>query len=390
MYHAALKQPKTRVPCNRWCARLLLGVKNSAINIFPGGHLMMNRFGNIGSISRLGSMGFLLLWGASCSGPQSSTQSIRSDRGTTEESVVDTQATASNESEDATGDLSLIGGKVADPADFPASIYISAGNSRCSATVVGPRVVITAAHCVSNGGSIKFSVGPNRYSGTCRHHPSYRRNATADWALCQTNLEVIGIQYEVVNSNPDLLVDNSPILLTGYGCTSPGGRGGNDGRYRTGESTMIRIPAENGSNHDIVTRGQGSALCFGDSGGPAFVWLDSARTQRVLVSINSRGDIRTTSYLSSVSQPTALSWFKEWMEANQEKICGISPDAEKCRNGIGQPGGGDPLLTAECKKMQDDGALAALEKCANEPITEPQICLDARDTISACIESKLP
>jgi hypothetical protein len=223
----------------------------------------------------------------------------------------------------------LIGGAVANPSDWPASVYASMSGSRCSATVVGPRVLAIAAHCVSNGGKASFSVGPNRYTSTCYHAREYRGNSTADYALCVVDRNVVGIAFESLNTDPQLFKMGESLTLTGYGCIRPGGGGGNDGNYRIGKSRITRLPS--GNNNDIVTSGS-AALCFGDSGGPAF-YISADNRQRWVVSVNSRGDIRSTSYLSSWSSQTGRAYIDRWYSQFGQKICGVHPGVEGCRNG---------------------------------------------------------
>src|SRR6056300_1764505 len=67
----------------------------------------------------------------------------------------------------------LIGGKPADMSKFPATFYTSQGNARCTGTIVGPKALLLAAHCVGNGKqSILVSNGVT-YTGVCTHHPKY-------------------------------------------------------------------------------------------------------------------------------------------------------------------------------------------------------------------------
>lgn len=213
----------------------------------------------------------------------------------------------------------LIGGVIADPAEFPASVWI--GN--CTGTVAGERVLLTAAHCVSNGGTKSFSVGTTKYNARCSHHPSYRGNSTADWAICLVDKKVEGIAYEQVAKEKEYEIE-SEILLSGYGCRIWGG--GLDGKYRIGRAPVIRLPS--GSNFDTVTRGK-SALCSGDSGGPA--WFVKPSGERKLIGVNSRSNTTTTSYLSSHWVETAQSFYKNWAQSNAVKICGIHEDALGCR-----------------------------------------------------------
>ncbi len=227
----------------------------------------------------------------------------------------------------AQGDDRLINGKPADPKEWPSSVYASMSGSRCSATVVGERALLIAAHCVRNAGKASFSVGPNRYSSICTQSPDYNGNDTADWAICVTDKVVTGAAYEHVNSDANRIKVGGELTLSGYGCINPGGGGGNDGVYRIGTSKIIRVP--NGNNHDIVTR-TGAALCFGDSGGPAFL-IDKVTNARWVVGVNSRGDISTTSYLSSLSSEASQQFLIEWADKNSHRICGVHKDAKGCR-----------------------------------------------------------
>lgn len=219
----------------------------------------------------------------------------------------------------------LIGGVPAAPADWPASVYASMGNARCSATVIGERTLLIASHCVANGGTAAFAVGANQYKATCSHTPGYPANATYDWTLCLVDRKVEGIKYEKLATDSAGVGVGTTLRLTGYGCTQPGGSGGNDGIFRIGTAPVIRMPS--GTNADIVTRGT-AALCYGDSGGS--VYLEKG-PDRVVVGVNSRGDISTTSYLSDVRHSQFKAKIASWKAGNGQKICGIDADAQGCR-----------------------------------------------------------
>jgi hypothetical protein len=179
---------------------------------------------------------------------------------------------------------------------------------------------------MSNNGKINFNVGSNSYKGTCTHHPDYKKNSTADWALCLVERPVTGILFENVSSELNFAVGDT-VRLTGYGCISSSGSGGNDGVFRTGSAVVTALPKN--KDYDTTTKG-GAALCFGDSGGAAYLEMPDGK--REVFAVNSRGDIKTYSYLSSIFVETAQNFLEDFIFKNQVEICGVSTNAEACRS----------------------------------------------------------
>lgn len=221
--------------------------------------------------------------------------------------------------EPVTGDR-LIGGTVPDMKDWPNSVWI--GN--CSATVVGERVLATAAHCVRNGATVTFSKGADRYKAKCARHPEYSGNSTADWVLCLIDQPVAGGEYEILNTNKVWVKAGTTLTNSGYGCQKWGN--GLDGKFRIGDVPITAVPS--GSNYDIVTRGK-VALCSGDSGGASFLRMQFGH--RVVMGVNSRSNTTTTSYMPSWAEDTVVEWGREWAASNGVLICGYHEQAKGCR-----------------------------------------------------------
>lgn len=274
----------------------------------------------------------------------------------------------------------LIGGTPADPKSWPASFTTASGNSRCTGTMIGPRVLQLAAHCVGNGRTATITANGKTYASTCTHSPKYKNDATADYALCLMGEDVEIDWYESVltKSTANLKVGEN-ILLAGMGCIKPGGSGGNDGVFRVGESPITRLPT---TSNDIVTQGT-SALCYGDSGGSAF-WKDEKGIYRV-AGINSRGDIRSVSYLSAVFTKDGNDFYSSWVIKNNAVICGISDGAPKCRGGDTPPPPPSPV-PEWCKATYD-----TVGKCIfGNPrlsLTDVQGCRDEYSKLFACQEA---
>lgn len=228
------------------------------------------------------------------------------------------------------GSPTLIGGTVPDMKDFPATSFTGS----CTTTAVGETVAIIAAHCTGGNNKISFPIGPSNYTAQCTDSKDYNGNSTADYSLCLTTKPIEGITYETVNLDPDHIKVGDKILLGGYGCTRPGGGGGIDGLFRIGIAEVTRMPS--GTNNDIVTR-NGAALCYGDSGGAAWS-LNPDGSRNRLLSVNSRGDISTTSYLSATHTAQFKRFIDSWTANNPTaRVCGYHADAKNCRGAVVEP-----------------------------------------------------
>ena len=227
----------------------------------------------------------------------------------------------------------LIGGEIAKPGDYPEVVYILSEGSRCTATIVGPRTILTAAHCVRDSGSIEdvatFVHDQEVFQATCSHHPQYTDSYSYDFALCKTNSEM-KVKYASIDTQAPAIGDH--VTLMGYGCTNPrdqdgegGGNGGNDGKLRYGDAKVTLLPGNGvGGGQYFYTTGS-VALCFGDSGGPSMREIkDPKKDQHLVNGVNSRGNIRSRSLLSSTYLPGFQNWAKAWAMNKRVSICGIN------------------------------------------------------------------
>lgn len=158
----------------------------------------------------------------------------------------------------------LINGQPVASGTYKEVVWITSSSSGCTATVVGPRTIVTASHCASTGTTVRFSVNGTQYSARITRNPQYNNSTVAyDVALGYVDKEVTGVEFATLGVKG--VSQGMGITLLGYGCTKP--NGGVDGTLRIGESVIISTD----SNRFGSRKSGGATLCPGDSGGPAFV-----------------------------------------------------------------------------------------------------------------------
>ena len=234
--------------------------------------------------------------------------------------------------------VQIIGGRKADPAQWPATfVFANPAGGGCTSTAVGERTIITAAHCIPNGATGIVEVGNRQIQVVCTHHPVYRTTtggqpdweaqASPDFALCSLAESMPGGQFENIDSKGAGIVLNREVHLLGFGCNQPNGVDGAFGVLFEGDAPIIAVPAP----PNYYTYTNGVAVCYGDSGGGAYQFQGIGTARRLLVAINSRGNISTLSLLSTTKESGFISWATTWAQANNTRICGIHNDAKGCR-----------------------------------------------------------
>lgn len=239
-------------------------------------------------------------------------------------------------------------GSVAVPAQWPASLV--AGT--CTATLIGPQVLITAAHCVGNGAkvTVKFAAQPE-FTGVCTRHERWSlSNLSPDVALClMAPMAGTGLYFESVDLDPDRVGNNQLLLLGGYGCRNlETQKAEHPPLFRIGYTVVAYRPGQNSDWPNWVitqpaTARTSSFACPGDSGGSVYhLGLnDARRVVGIISAVNAnqgQADYKA-SYLTALAAPEVSRFITSWPATVAEKtaskkapmVCGIDREAPRCR-----------------------------------------------------------
>lgn len=229
----------------------------------------------------------------------------------------------------------LMGAHLVDPQEYRALFYADLPGQRCTASLVGPRALLLAAHCVDAGTDVGLQIGVVSFTGRCSQHPEYAGpppNDYADWALCAIDRDAsdAGLtSYESIGDLPEGLRLGSSIQLLGFGCTNPNSEERTDGRLRAGDAKVIALPVEDSRTYQLTVEGD-AVVCYGDSGGPA-MFLASGR--RFVAGVNSAAGGQKKSHLASTEVSSFKTFAREWATSHGLQICGIHEGMDSCNEG---------------------------------------------------------
>jgi V8-like Glu-specific endopeptidase len=301
----------------------------------------------------------------------------------------------------ASASLPIIGGNFDAGDDAIVLVEIAAG--LCTGTLVAPRVVMTAAHCVSEAiedgdtanGTVRFGNGQDPWIGEVAvidmaMHREYSPPAFVHWDIAALRLAEDapdGIAPLAPNFEPlDPARDIGLSLRTvGFGVT--------DGQAQTGFGIKreVRLTADEINFYHIGVGTATQNTCQGDSGGPT---LASFGSEERIVGVTSFGSdaCRARSFLTRVD--SMGDWLEQVIDAwsgpcqldgkcVEDGCRTVDPDCDEC--------GFEGSCGTDCPNIDLDCDLGARigDPCGDEFDCESRLCLPAVDEprLSFCTAS---
>ena len=148
----------------------------------------------------------------------------------------------------------------------------------CSGTVVHPKLVITAAHCVKGSRGMRVYVGNGRDGGkvqgqyrvkSARISPKYKGKDNDIAYLLMANTikisksDIPKILFKKSEINKIIRKGNK-VVLVGFGERE---------NKRSGSKYMVSAPIKKVNQNEVSIGGNGKDSCYGDSGGPAYGYI---------------------------------------------------------------------------------------------------------------------
>ncbi len=215
-------------------------------------------------------------------------------------------------------------------SELPAiGAFTRGGNEWCTGTIISPRKVVTAAHCVLeddgnlvNAGDLTFNIGTSVAATnkdiqksirvvSVHPHPGYVGESN-DIAIAVLAADSLITPLTVVRSMDQTWVGKE-LLVVGFGQSSPDPNSNSDG---AGIKRSITQKIVGVSATEYTFGKTGTGQCYGDSGGPAVFKASDGSYQ--VAGVDSRGGDENTGECTGEEVNTRVDAFLSFIDGISE------------------------------------------------------------------------
>ncbi|WP_159455163.1 S1 family peptidase [Pseudobacteriovorax antillogorgiicola] len=193
------------------------------------------------------------------------------------------------------------------------ALVSSNGSVFCTGTLVSSRHVISAAHCLQGfGGTLYIGFGRNSSEFTYVRASDYTTNPNYTGSFAKSvpgDISIVELSESAPSKyNPVSIykgsISGQTVYLAGFGQTESGG---------SGQLYYTSVGVSSTTSNELTVYENGTGACYGDSGGPAYVYTNG---ELQVVGATSRGQTGCRGSSVYTYIPYFLSWIEGWTGLN--------------------------------------------------------------------------
>lgn len=216
--------------------------------------------------------------------------------------------------------LAVVGGLEVPDGEWQEVVRITQNGAVCTAVFVSQRTLLTAAHCLEDGGAVRVQLPSHTETASLYYiHPSYRvRWWEHDLAVVQLDRDAAPA-FSLVSAHAPVV--GNDLQIVGYGTSSLYGSGTFAKRYGNNVVRSVgngRIAFRGYDEPGRAPEGMTVLNAPGDSGGPMYVDGNVVGVSSS-ISVEPRGQGRN-GYYSDLHHPPNLSFLRQLVDDDLAQV----------------------------------------------------------------------